>query len=1048
MTTTSTTTTTTTTTNDEFSVQSLREHFERQSADHENDVEEDDDPSVRSLREMFEPASNKARNGEAVSSLRARFEPKLRASRLSFTTAQNDRGRRAPLFKPMHSRLNDWSVRHLSGRNPGPSPRGAESKCWAETPYNSYRASHTRGEETDSSGRDDLVAPRIPGSHPKPKEGTRNVKVHVHVHDLTKTNSSTDSEFSDAVTLDPSYAEVSLLSNPQLPKASGVGNYSKGGLSRKDTKESSADSEFSDAVTLDPSYAEVSLLTNPSPIRITRVTENIPAVLKGDNHRVPGAHWTAQGKTRSNSGTQELTRKDTKESSTDSEFSDAVTLDPSYAEVSLLSNPSPIRSLPSSGNEPDQVSDVSTSLLLDMAKRVPEIGNAMTKSEVPKSSRMLLRGNRGNFGSSSDDLESSYEDETSESSANCSEDSPVTDSGPRYGTLQNPSNLFSSNKAESRSQQIVSTPVCDPGFESSEGQYRSTDDSHANRDSLQRAPRLQDNSRMVDDSSGRSNRSMSTSGDGVESPYRSPRSIGTVRIPLGPFIPSIESPSEHVFESSSRSSRSGGSPLVSMDSANRSSHSINSSRQAFGASERPGRSSEGSYRDIQRSRSSRSADRFYGEIEPLNQLNRSEDGTGQVHHSSESTGRSTDKPRAVVDMSILRSPGSQGPPTLSFKDKPRHWPIQQQQQHEQPASATPLRSPSMEIDHDPSHEERQSPNHVSNARDPIGLRGTPPGSKQESVPPMPSPFNENYAAIMESRHKMLLSRQRTLLSRRANRGKLQNFQQQHQQQQQKHPPGFFGKTNPISPPRGNIYVGLSDDEEEVIHHPKGGEPNAGVNSGMNHSRGLDHSRRPYGFWSGNERASYGLLPDPQDAFKHWERRRKTSGSSRSPHHRATTPVVQNNGEELATASRRVTSILSRIRPAFHFGTSLSTSTSTSSSLSSHNRNDKKRDSQKQAVLDRLSAVRAARMRRNYADGDGRKNAVGYGKSRQPTLDTIHDSTALNLDDTIFLVSTPGYRYYPHHETSMDFSPRVRDDDQSFATNESNAQEYAAKLVVD
>ena len=93
-------------------------------------------------------------------------------------------------------------------------------------------------------------------------------------------------------------------------------------------------------------------------------------------------------------------------------------------------------------------------------------------------------------------------------------------------------------------------------------------------------------------------------------------------------------------------------------------------------------------------------------------------------------------------------------------------------------------------------------------------------------------------------------------------------------------------------------------------------------------------------------------------------------------------------------------------------------------------------SQTQAVIDRISAVRAARLRRNYAYGKVIKDSNSYGATKESGLPKKLGANHKNA---------PGYRYYPH--TDMDDFGR-RDGDESLSTFESNPQDYAAGFALD
>jgi len=249
------------TNNDDYSVQSLREQLEQRingNGHHgfDSDDDEDDDRSVRSLREMFEPPVNK-QNGEIVSNLKARFEPKIsRVARLSFTGTNNnlglfeareeiqgkgqailgkikpERNSRPPLQKEtetdrrenvtintdkgktsknattsVNRRLSQWTKRRQiedsTGNHSNPS--------YDMTPATEESTPEIRREIFRLSEDNDR---KIPGSH-WTSQGVRYEHEKVSHNNCAPKGLSTDfSEYSDAVTLDASICEVSYLSNP------------------------------------------------------------------------------------------------------------------------------------------------------------------------------------------------------------------------------------------------------------------------------------------------------------------------------------------------------------------------------------------------------------------------------------------------------------------------------------------------------------------------------------------------------------------------------------------------------------------------------------------------------------------------------------------------------------------------------------------------------------------------------------------------------------------------------------------------------------------
>jgi hypothetical protein len=303
---------------------------------------------------------------------------------------------------------------------------------------------------------------------------------------------------------------------------------------------------------------------------------------------------------------------------------------------------------------------------------------------------------------------------------------------------------------------------------------------------------------------------------------------------------------------------------------------------------------------------------------------------------------------------------------------------------------------------------------------------------------MPSPFDENYAAIMESRHKMLMMRQRALLNRRASREKLQNSQQQ----------GFFGRTNPgkINANRtpsnrnyrdtgssarvkefgdaqtSNTRVDDSpSDEFEVLGRTNPGKINAKRSPSNRKYRDTGSSAEVRGF--GRVQTSNTRITDnPSDEFEVPKIERKIRPPSGSDH--GLRQAKEKN--EARVPQSPVASMFSRIRPAFGMSAGR-----------------EKRTSQKQAVIDRISAVRAARMRRYHAYGQTNSNK-NFEPSHARRLDNDFPRKTESIDDSISY-PVPGYRYYPHTDSK---DSRSRDDDQSLSTRESNPQDYAADLSLE
>jgi len=279
------------------------------------------------------------------------------------------------------------------------------------------------------------------------------------------------------------------------------------------------------------------------------------------------------------------------------------------------------------------------------------------------------------------------------------------------------------------------------------------------------------------------------------------------------------------------------------------------------------------------------------------------------------------------------------------------------------------------------------------------------------VPPLPSPFDPNYATIMESRHKMLLSRQRALLHRRATRDKVQPAKQS----------GFFVRTHPERPTRvaqvdPTLYLAqqtpantMSLETPSTIHRSNYDEPWEAFGP-------ADHSQKTF---DALIRPSTQRLPGDDvvvsQKTRHGEMRQKSIPALRTPSHQ---PLARENSKQH--------SIFSKIKSTLGIN------------------NDYRATSQSEAVIARITAVRAARMKRYYE-----KNSVNLSY-RQRSIDrsAMRDTntgfslrnasnTATSMDH--FGGERPGNKFYTSESNTVD--------DQSLSTS-SNAVDYAANLIVD
>ena len=684
---------------------------------------------------------------------------------------------------------------------------------------------------------------------------------------------------------------------------------------------------------------------------------------------------TRQAPLKDNSRTHQIQKKGIKESFSDSEYSDAVTLDPSFADVSNLSNPSALLS-----PDTDRNSDASSSLVFENLEEKAASatqktnGSSNSKLELPGLNEARREGNGSAAQSNAKDANRSTVSDNTRSSGNRYVESShkqiqdlphvvTPDSGYGSGSRSQSSKTFekkdhSSNHYEASffqsgmhsNSQGAFSPVkqnlprpaqklTHKEFESPNGSYRSplssnqADDSpdtpYQNFDSPSQST---ENSTRGVDSSNRSKGYPDALPKDFEYPYR-PSSIEDTR---------FEKP-----ESFNRS----GEPL----DANR--HYFNTPHRSKQSSENFAPENETSNHSIRSSESPRSVS------EP--QLTQP---TSKLSYEDKPSNRST------YQLHTLRPTGSNVQDASfprSYLHKPDQWNPEDQTNY---GAAV--------------HEERREQKVVGKHNLLVGTSRTI--SKSSDVPPMPSPFDENYAAIMESRHKMLMMRQRALLNRRANREKLQNSQ-----------PGFFGKTNPGK--SGSNRSQLNHKYRDRHPSAEATTHNVSKNTYKRHEDGntsnLSQTVSPY---------------TSRDAIKLLSRVQKTNNS---------TPTAMNN---VGTDQTPVASIISRIRPTFGVSTGRD-----------------KGKSKRQAVIDRISAVRAARLRRNHAFGDT-SNYKNYQASQAYRMEKVLPRKYDTIDDPIS-DSVPGYRYYPHNGTNI---PGVRDDDQSLSTKESNPQDYAAELSID
>lgn len=685
----------------------------------------------------------------------------------------------------------------------------------------------------------------------------------------------------------------------------------------------------------------------PSQHQVFGLIETRQAPLK-DNNKVPGSHWVSQRV--GSDDEQIIQKKGTKESSSGSEYSEAVTLDPSLADVSNLSNPSALQS-----PETEQDESESSVLFENLNNIAPygELGHSNSDLAIPELKESRREANNARVVSGSSIRK--YKNLNSQSMAQnrvCVEAERIQ----RDIKEESPRIVTPDHASEIKTQ----------FFERSED----TGVSHGGYAASAAHNGIIHNTQRDVNRSGRPDRNTESFGySGMENYRRG-------------------------ANSSDRSTRSSEAP-----SSNRSARSLGNSHQdnaywGANSSDRSSRSSEGP----PSSRSGRSLDNSHRENSYRGGNSSDRSNRSSEAPSSYRSGRSLDNHNHDYDYDVSNrsrglqeSPGEIRPMVIPHRDRALS--------NRSSQSSGSQRSRT-------SDDESRDQSNIHKHK--LLSGSSQPSPKPPVVPPIPSPFDEDYAAIMESRHKMLVVRQRTLLNRRANREKMQRTQQ-----------GFFGRTNP----------GNNDDSTSLLNRA-----HRDPRPSDEFSNRIRRDPRP-----SDEFTDVGATKSPQirmasNPNSGWktpvksprEQQRELRPSSRdSPNMQRAKDIVNAAGVPRSPAA----SMLSRIKPTFNAFSRKDSGTS-----------------QKQAVIDRISAVRAARLRRSYAYGkvESSVNNSSYGEVGTPKrkhtiprkLETINDAVAHDI---------PGYRYYPHNEFA-EF--RTADGDESLSTRESNPQDFAAEFSLD
>jgi len=283
---------------------------------------------------------------------------------------------------------------------------------------------------------------------------------------------------------------------------------------------------------------------------------------------------------------------------------------------------------------------------------------------------------------------------------------------------------------------------------------------------------------------------------------------------------------------------------------------------------------------------------------------------------------------------------------------------------------------------------------------------------------------------MESRHKILLSRQRALLNRRASREKTQVPTQS----------GFFGRTHPERA-KDAVHFGLPIHFQEqafasnsTSHKPISMPTSQKDFSKPSHPKNTSNHQGTDEPWDAflpvdkNSQAMYDALTRPpahrREPLNRPMSNRAVATPALSQTHHPSRVHVSDPPEPIAPADKtRQPSMYSKLKSTL--------------GLSS----DYKSMSKSEAVIARITAVRAARMKRFHE----RNVDVSY---RQKDIDneTMKQASKPNSTDDAFTSSFAGYRFYTHQDDFFQ-DPFGNNDDQSLSTN-SNAVDYAATLAVD
>lgn len=1028
---------------DDYSVHSLRDRIEQKINEQQDAADEDDDDnSVRSLREKFEAPASKQK-GDNVSSLRAMFESKPKSASATARPGARVIRRIGPRPQaqervkmdselaaddPKLAVLEKQSVSAIAEENNTAIQRSTRAMDEATALLGAYRARERKREIEASmrAGHEEYLVDIAAAAGPEQSETTAQGLLHARQYDTARgllTTGDNGKEFDQWSSLiqnertqNPTRAAaaIHLEEQPQTGEsAMGSARQSQQnhlyGVRRVPmTIHSNGDQRKSDAIFRGEACENSS---------------------DDDKNLVPGSHWTSKGKPSVHAKMPQ--QSDAKGASTDSEYSDAVTLDASIAEVSILTNPSAIRSKASREvDEGDRQSDTSSSAV-SIAKKSEASSSQLSEAAAPllaasmhpMSDEMSRDPKRGDMSTLTEAAKSSVEEQRQIAEADLlgedlvdtqSEihvhDESIPESGEPWVAFQN---TATAEVAGSETHSLTISNWPDFGNEKE----------------------------WAEDSDGNFIPASS-----LEKGMNSPMDQAPMNPRLGPS-PDVVPPLQRSF------------PDILVTARMEGAKSPISHHSRFV----PPRPESTSTRQIQPVRNFRPTT-------PTDQ------GNLQFRHdyNPSVTGRSQN--------TDVQSTGS-GSTFLSFNNRSRLSDVRSIGSTSTSRSVSRPRT----SDYEPPRQDYGPPREYRTDRtvaSPIPFFiSSPPVVKSPAVPALPSPLDPDYDTIMSSRHKMLLSRQRALQHRRATRERSSTPPPPSTQS------GFFGRTHPersqtpdpppairqqlaVSPRSVHSTRSAPSTSPAVsprsVHSARSAQsaprststpaialaprfvqstPKPSQSLLTNRSSPTGPGTRQHAA-SETTRDTFGFPMDDSDEKAFEALTRPSRRSSRDPDGTRASPVPNN----LELAARRTVTTTAAIHQQRN---DCPPNTTFYSRVKSRLGLDKQqRDlSQSEAVVARISAVRAARLRRLHAYGDRggaasttSRLAISQQRSTTTTSPQQQQHQHANISDVSPSI-IPGYRYYTHDVDNEPQQGGGMEEDMSTSTN-SNAQEYAANLAVD